>query len=249
MPTSKPTQETEGKRPVDRLFKILATLHAELESLEDGVEVQLQDSVRATEAKLKALAAEEQQEMVRETEVAIRKQVSKDLLDRFAVETEVVKAEFEQRRNEEFETFKADVEEEKEKAIAAIKLEKELMAQERQAEAAQWNEERDRLKEQVTEATHLKNELTEKFEALEDQRNDEHDQEQERARVPQNGGNENMDFVRTEVSRVTSLLEDLAKEIENPSTDLSAGMRASRQQTELKAYLKGLRFALGEVEV
>ena len=190
MPTSKPTQETEDKRPVDRLFKILATLHAELESLEESVEVQLQDSVRVTEAKLKALAAEEQQEMVRETEAAIRKQVSKDLLDRFAVETEVLKAEFEQRRDEEFETFKADVEEEKEKAIAAIKLEKELMAQERQAEAAQWNEERDRLNEQVTEATHLKNELTEKFEALEGQRNDEHVQEQDkRARVPQGDGN------------------------------------------------------------
>ena len=61
--------------------------------------------------------------------------------------------------------------------------------------------------------------------------------------------NENMDVVRAEVSRVTLLLEDLAKEIEDPSTDLSAGMRASRQQTELEAYLKGLRFALGEVEV
>ena len=49
-----------------------------------------------------------------------------------------------------------------------------------------------------------------------------------------------------EVERVSSALDMLALKIDNPSTDLSAGMRASREQTELMNYLKGLRFALGE---
>ena len=108
MLTSKATRQSESERPVNRLLKILANLSEELESFEANVESQIQDAVSDTETRLEALATEQQQLAVRETEASIRNQVTKDLLDRFAVEFEVSKAEFEQRRNEEYERFKAD---------------------------------------------------------------------------------------------------------------------------------------------
>lgn len=249
MQTSRATAQSEGKSPVNRLLKILANFSVEVESFEEDVEFQIQDAISSTEARLKALAAEQLQHAVGETKAAIRTQVTRELLDRFVIEIDVLKAELEQRHREELKQFKADVEE-KESAIVAAKREKELMEQERQAEAAQWSEERDRLNEGITKATRLKIEWTEKFKAAEAQWNDERKERKgQHVRSPDGSGNESVDFSRAEVSRVTSLLEALAKVIEDPSTDLPAGMRTNRQQTELKAYLKGLRFALGEVEV
>ena len=152
MPTLKPTKETENSRTLDRVFKIVATLHAELQSLEESVDLQLQDSVRATEARLKALAAEEQQEMVRETEAAVRQQVSKDLLDRFGFEMEILKAEHAQQLSAEIQELKAALENEKDTSVAAAKSESEARVKDLEAEAAEWTVEREQLQAQVAEA-------------------------------------------------------------------------------------------------
>jgi len=60
----------------------------------------------------------------------------------------------------------------------------------------------------------------------------------------------NLNGVEEEVARVTSELESATKEIgamlDDPSVDLSRVMQKRKEQAELKAYLEGLRFAIGE---
>jgi iron-sulfur cluster repair protein YtfE (RIC family) len=56
--------------------------------------------------------------------------------------------------------------------------------------------------------------------------------------------------VRAEVERVSGQLEVVTKEIttmlDDPSIDLSRVMQKRKEQAELKAYLDGLRFSIGE---
>jgi hypothetical protein len=60
----------------------------------------------------------------------------------------------------------------------------------------------------------------------------------------------NLDGVQDEIERVTTRLETTTKEIgamlDDPSVDLSRVMQKRKEQAELKAYLEGLRFSIGE---
>ena len=59
-----------------------------------------------------------------------------------------------------------------------------------------------------------------------------------------------LEDVKTEITRVATKLEAVAKEIaamlDDPSIELSKVMRRRTEQAELKAYLDGLRFSIGE---
>lgn len=59
-----------------------------------------------------------------------------------------------------------------------------------------------------------------------------------------------MGEVQKEIERVTAQLEGVAKEIvamlDDPSVELSKVMRKRTEQAELKAYLTGLRFSIGD---
>ena len=83
-----------------------------------------------------------------EAQEAIRKEVTEDLLERFDVETEQLKADFEQGRNEEFEKLKSDFEERRQNAIAATE------------EAAQ-----SRLEQALNEAERSKDQVEEDYRA------------------------------------------------------------------------------------
>jgi hypothetical protein len=52
--------------------------------------------------------------------------------------------------------------------------------------------------------------------------------------------------VGQEAKRIESLINDLAKKLDDPELPLSATMRLSIRQSELLAYLRGIRFATGE---
>jgi hypothetical protein len=56
--------------------------------------------------------------------------------------------------------------------------------------------------------------------------------------------------VKQEIDRVAAKLEGVAKEIvamlDDPSVELSKVMRKRTEQAELKAYLNGLRFSIGD---
>ena len=186
--------EIKGKRPVDRLFKLNAMFHKELEQLEEEYELQVQESLPTAEGR--ARAAAELQQKVNEAQEAARRKVTEELLNRFEIETEKLKADLGQEHAEELAKLKAEFDRVK----------------------TSWNAEREQLKAQVVQ-------------------------------VPSGKEIEGSDLVRAEISRVSSRIEDLVKAIEDPSAGLSSSMRANREYSELKSYIKGLRFSLGEIDV
>ena len=54
-------------------------------------------------------------------------------------------------------------------------------------------------------------------------------------------------IVQAEMIRVRLHLDEIEARLSNPSTELGSEIRLNRERTELQAYLKGLRYSLGEV--
>ena len=195
----KSDSEIEGKRPVDRLFKLLETFHEELEQVGEEYELQARESLSTAEGR--AQAAAELNEKVGEAEEVARRKVTEELLNRFHVEIEELKAELGKGHAEELAKLKGEFDQAK----------------------TSWNAERQRLKAQVVQVPSGK----------------------------ETSGNEiaDSDLVRVEISRVSSRIEELVIAIEDPTASLSRTMRANRDYAEVKSYLKGLRFSLGEIDV
>jgi hypothetical protein len=59
---------------------------------------------------------------------------------------------------------------------------------------------------------------------------------------PRNG---NPDAINAEVARVQTMILELGKRIEDPSTDLSTVIRKNVERAELNAYLKGIQYSTG----
>jgi hypothetical protein len=53
--------------------------------------------------------------------------------------------------------------------------------------------------------------------------------------------------VKAEIERIESRGREISGKIEDPSTDLATQIRFNRERSELEAYLKGLRYSLGEI--
>ena len=122
--------EIKGKRPVDRLFKLNAMFHKELEQLEEEYELQVQESLPTAEGR--ARAAAELQQKVNEAQEAARRKVTEELLNRFEIETEKLKADLGQEHAEELAKLKAEFDRVK----------------------TSWNAEREQLKAQVVLVRH-----------------------------------------------------------------------------------------------
>lgn len=56
-------------------------------------------------------------------------------------------------------------------------------------------------------------------------------------------------MVQSEVIRVRTLLDEIETKLADPSTELGSEMRLNRERGELHAYLKGLRYSLGELSL
>jgi hypothetical protein len=54
-------------------------------------------------------------------------------------------------------------------------------------------------------------------------------------------------IVQAEMVRVRMHIDEIDTKLANPDTDLGSEIRLNRERTELQAYLKGLRYSLGEV--
>jgi len=53
-----------------------------------------------------------------------------------------------------------------------------------------------------------------------------------------------MDALRSEVSRVEKLVQEISRIIEDPATELSIVIRKNAERIELESYLKGIRFSI-----
>lgn len=56
-------------------------------------------------------------------------------------------------------------------------------------------------------------------------------------------------IVESEIMRVRLRIEEIEKAIADPSTSLGFEIRLNRERAELEAYLKGLRYSLGDVSL
>ena len=53
--------------------------------------------------------------------------------------------------------------------------------------------------------------------------------------------------VRAEISRIESAIQEINRRLDDPKSELAAAIRLNRELAELAAYLKGLRYSLGEI--
>ena len=60
-----------------------------------------------------------------------------------------------------------------------------------------------------------------------------------------NMGNGNAEAINAEVARVRTMILELGKRIEDPTTDLSTVIRKNVERAELNAYLKGIQYSTG----
>jgi chromosome segregation ATPase len=68
------------------------------------------------------------------------------------------------------------------------------------------------------------------------------------AEEPDRGGyGEVATVVRSEMARIQLVIDEIERKLADPGVELSAEIRMNRERTELEAYLKGLRYSLGEV--
>ena len=58
----------------------------------------------------------------------------------------------------------------------------------------------------------------------------------------------NSESLAGEIKRIEAFIKNLSKKLVDPELPLSATMRLSIRQNELLAYLRGIRFALGDEE-
>ena len=93
----------------------------------------------------------------------------------------------------------------------------------------------DRIQEIILQKTQLTDELKRASALL----------ESERGRFMTATENGNADAVSAEVARVQTMILELGKRIDDPTTDLSTVIRKNVERAELNAYLKGIQYSTG----
>jgi len=98
----------------------------------------------------------------------------------------------------------------------------------------------DRIQEMILQKTQLTDELKRASALLESERG-----RFMTATGSDNTGSGDADAIRAEVARVQTMILELGKRIEDPSTDLSTVIRKNVERAELNAYLKGIQYSTG----
>jgi hypothetical protein len=98
----------------------------------------------------------------------------------------------------------------------------------------------DRIQEVIIQKTQLTEELKRASALLESERG-----RFMTATSRENPRNGNADSISAEVARVQTMILELGKRIEDPSTDLSTVIRKNVERAELNAYLKGIQYSTG----
>ncbi len=57
-----------------------------------------------------------------------------------------------------------------------------------------------------------------------------------------------LDELKGELRKVEAMLKEITKKLNDPDVELSAMMRLTISQNELLAYIRGIRYALGDEE-
>jgi chromosome segregation ATPase len=205
-----------GNRRADRIFKIISELQQETEQFEAEFEVLLKQS--SENEKGRAEATERLEHQIKEAEEAARRKVQQELLARFEDEIGRLNVGFEQRLRQEI-------------------AETEAAAQARLDQAASKVEE---LK------TKYESQISDLTRALADANVQQSPAETTAPESKSAGHPEVADAVRAEISRIQIAIQEITQKLDDAKTELSTAMRLNRELSELSAYLKGLRYSIGE---
>jgi hypothetical protein len=230
-----------------RLKEVLGEAQSFKEGLEADFQIRLQESLLQTEQKLKQRFAEEQEQKIKQTEENVREATTRELLARFEVdfkkfESAAEKWDLERQqlhqeitRVVELETELSEVRQEKarlQEELRAVPQVRQKMSPELEAKLEQVMSEKARLEEELGEANARLNAQDQRSETMQAARVDTRDV---------------CDAVKAEIARIESRGREISVKIADPSTDLPTQIRFNRERTELEAYLKGLRYSLGEI--
>ena len=106
------------------------------------------------------------------------------------------------------------------------------LSRELEAKLEDVTREKTRLEEEVREANARRNAEGQGLETTQAARNDTRDFS---------------DAVKAEIARIESRELEICQTIQDPSMDLGTQIRLDRERSELEAYLKGLRYSIGEI--
>ena len=104
------------------------------------------------------------------------------------------------------------------------------------------------LEAKLTEVTQEKAKLEEEFQEASARWEEERQHLEHRSEQAPGGKHDVPNVVRAEITRIESTLLDITRKMEDPSTDLATEIRLNRERADLEAYLKGLRYSVGEVD-
>lgn len=228
-----------------RLKEVLDEAERAKEGLKADFQCRLQESIQQTEERLKQGFADEQEQKIRQAEEDVRKATTRELLSRFQTEMEQLKAGFEDRRLK----ITAATE-----AAAELRFAEKIAAaiQDFQRREQEIQETADRRFQKTTDEFNVeRKEFQQRIAALEDEiAGSPKNAEGQHLETTQAARSDTRDVsvaVKAEIARIESRAREISGKIDDPSTDLSTQIRSNRERSELEAYLKGLRYSLGEI--
>lgn len=244
-----------GADCLEKILKVVQEVEHEVKHRESSFHAQLQQVVDETEHRVEEQCRAEKEQAVSDTREATRRQVTEQLLTRFHIELAKLETE-----------HQSEVDE-MEKLVT-------LLNESAAATATQWQSERRKFQDRIaklegvidaataaqTEKLDNDKELERKLEeAAQSKAQLQLDLERAvselksqiqtsaKAESDQAAHTQVAAIVQSEMVRVRARLDEMEKMMSDPDTELGFEIRLRRETAELEAYLKGLRYSLGEV--
>ena len=205
-----------------------------------------QESIRRrSEVKLKLQKfADDQEQKIKQAEEEARKRVTRDLLARFDLEFQRLSLEFEEKHQHAIAATQSAAEMRLKEALAEAEHAREDLQREFESAAQHWEVERQQLRQEERTANQAVQVEREEWAGLETNLSEtKHGQPVRSERGDVSGS------VTAEILRIEPVIEEISRKIECDYTDLSTQIRLNRERSDLEAYLRGLRYSLGEVAV
>jgi hypothetical protein len=213
-------------RSTDRLIEALSTLAAlldrtihEVKALDSEFQSRLQQAVHETEVALQRHANEHLQQVLQEADQKVRSQVSEQMMAQFQTEMALT-----------VEKLRTELEGERDRLN--WELDRANQA------SVKWDEERSRLLAQCDQARQTAADAKSAQERAEAQAAE---LAAAQAAVPADTGIP--EAIEAEISRIETLIRNISRLIDDPTTELATVIRKNVERAELDSYLRGIRFA------
>jgi hypothetical protein len=255
----------------ERILKIVHELQQQVEDREIEFQHRL-ETIEETQRRVEDQLRADSERAVSEAQAAIRNEVTEKLLSRFDVEICSLQTDFDRRLGEAIEAAESAAQfrlEDNQQLLARLE-------EQARTEANEWRAEKQRFLEQIASLERavdiangrhaetsdhckeverkLQDAVLEKAQLVVDlQRVVAALNAQAQSKAPDDSDRavraDVARIVQCEMARVQLLCDNIEKKLADSSIDLAAEIRLNRERSEFQAYLKGLRYSLGEVTV